>query len=85
MLSQAQQEARMRKYSGFQLRSTAKRPLQRQLTAKSAAQAADPPLLQHEHPLKTAKAKQRQELVSWDAAQVQNFLPQRACLLTFIT
>jgi len=80
MLSQAQQKALMRKYSGSQLRSTAKRPLQRQLTAKSAAQAADPPLLQDEHPLKSATAKQRQELVSWDAAKVQNFLPQRACL-----
>ena len=74
MLSQAQQKALMRKYSGSQLRSTAKRPLQRQLTAKSAAQAADPPLLQDEHPLKSATAKQRQELVSWDAAKVQNFV-----------
>ena len=63
-------KALMRKYSVFQLRTTAKRPLQRQLTANSAAQAADPPLLQDEHPRKSAKAKQRQELVSWDAAKV---------------
>ena len=77
MLSQAQQKALLRKYSGSQMRSTAKRPLQRQLTAKCAAQAADPPLLQDEHPLESAK--QRQELVSWDAAKVPNFLPQRAC------